>query len=173
LQFVVIAHHDQLDTRWEGPDLVVLLNDGVVDRIAVSEIRRVIMVCDHGDRPSDLRFAVIDTGTEHVILPAESGIAGRVHFERQAFWGHEAGVYWVAAPQAPLPRHLRPGLWLLRRHRPAYIRLPASELGPVIEQWPLEGPQTWEQRKWARIAAGQMLAPAVKKLSPTTNRKPG
>lgn len=152
--------HDLLATRWEGNDLLVLRNDEVADRIAAADIRRVILVCDHGDTPSDLSFAVIDAGADHVILPAESGIAGRVHFERQPFWTQRACIYWVDAAQAPLPRALRPGLWLLRRHRPGYLRLPSAEIAPLIEQWPIEGPQTWEQRKWARIAASRSLPPA-------------
>jgi hypothetical protein len=149
-----------LATRWEGPDIVVSSDGEVIDRVASSDIRRVILACDRGDTPSDLRFGVIDVGAEYVILPAECGIAGRVYFERHAFWAELAGVYWVNAAQAILPRRLRPGLWLLRRHRPGYLRLPSAELGPLVEQWPLDGPQTWEQRKWARIAAGRSLQPA-------------
>jgi hypothetical protein len=149
-----------LATRWEGSEILVLSDDAVVDRIACADIRRVILACDRGDTPSDLSFAVIDVGAEHVILPAESGIAGRVHFERQAFWTQLAGVYWVSAAHAVLPHRVRPGLWLLRRHRPGYLRMPSVELAPLVERWPLEGPQTWEQRKWARIAAGRSLPPA-------------
>lgn len=152
--------HDLLATRWEGNDLLVLRNDEIADRIAAADIRRVILVCEGGDTPSDLSFAVIDAGADHVILPAESGIAGRVHFERQGFWAQHPCIYWVAASRAPLPRALRPGLWLLRRHRPAYLRLPSAEIAPLIEQWPLEGPQTWDQRKWAHIAANRSLPPA-------------
>jgi hypothetical protein len=152
--------HDLLATRWEGQHLLVLRNDEVADRIAAADIRRVILVCEHGDTPSDLSFAVFDLGDDHVILPAESGIAGRIHFERQPFWTERACIYWVDAAQAPLPRALRPGLWLLRRHRPGYLRLPSTEIAPLLEQWPLEGPQTWEQRKWAHIAASRSLPPA-------------
>jgi hypothetical protein len=152
--------HDQLATRWEANDLLVLRNDEMVDRIAAADIRRVILACEHGDTPSDLSFAVIDAGADHVILPAESGIAGRVHFERQPYWTQRACIYWVDAARAPLPRALRPGVWLLRRHRPGYLRLPSADMAPLLERWPLEGPQTWEQRKWARIAASRSLPPA-------------
>jgi hypothetical protein len=151
---------DSLATRWQGNDLVVLRNDQPIDRIAASEIRRVILVCERGDTPSDLSFALIEAASDVVILPAESGIAGRVHFERQSFWAQAPRVYWVDAARAPLPRALRPGLWLLRKHRPGYLRMPAAELAPQIERWPLEGPQSWEQRKWARIEAGRSLQPA-------------
>jgi hypothetical protein len=150
---------DVLSTRWEGAEILVLRNDAVVDRLPAADIRRVILVCDHGDAPKDLSFAVIDLGADHVILPAESGIAGRVHFERQGFWMQHPCIYWTSVARAPLPRALRPGLWLLRKHRPGYLRLPSSEMAPLVEQWPLEGPQTWEQRKWVRIAANRALQP--------------
>jgi hypothetical protein len=151
---------DSLATRWEGNDLVVLRNDQPVDRISGPDIRRVILACQRGDTPSDLSFALIEVGTDFVVLPAESGIAGRVHFERQAFWAETPRVYWVDAARAPLPRALRPGLWPLRRQRPGYQRVPAAELAAQIERWPLEGPQSWDQRKWARIAAARTLQPA-------------
>ena len=35
-------------------------------------------------------------------------------------------------PHAPLPRRLLSGIWLLRRHRPAFMRLPADELAELI-----------------------------------------
>ena len=128
-----------LAARWDGADLVVERDDEIVDRIAAAEIRRV---------------ALIDLGAEHVLLPAASGIAARIYFERQDWWTQRACIYWVTASHAPLPRHLRVGrsvISLLRRRRPAFLRLPAGELQALIEGWPLEGPQTWEQRKWRRI----------------------
>jgi hypothetical protein len=157
---------DRLNTRWEGADILVLRNEEVIDRLPAADIRRVILVCERGDTPKDLSFAVIDLGADHVILPAESGIAGRVHFERQGFWTQHPCVFWTHTAQAPLPRALRPGLWLLRRHRPGYLRLPSAEVAPLVEQWPLEGPQTWEQRKWARIAAGRQLQQPPKNKNP-------
>ena len=150
--------HALLTTRWEGADLLVLRNHEVADRIAAADIQRVILVCDGGDTPADLEFALIETSTEHVLLPANSGIAGCVYFERQPYWTEQSSVYWVTGRHAPLPRHLCPGIWLLRRHRPAYLRLPASELTPLIDKWPLQGPQTWEQRKWAQIGSKRHLA---------------
>jgi hypothetical protein len=158
--------HDLLATRWEGTDLVVLRDGESVDRIAAADIGRVILVCSGGDRPSDLDFAVIETASDHVLLPADSAIAGRVYFERQPYWTQRACIYWVTQPHAPLPRWLSPGVWLLRRHRPAFLRLPASELAALIAQWPLEGPQTWEQRKWGRIAASRHLSSLTKGTLP-------
>jgi hypothetical protein len=158
--------HERLSTRWEGSDLVVLRGQHSTDRIAAAHIRRAILVCHGGDTPADLAFAIIETDTDHVLLPADSGIAGRVYFERQSYWAERSGVHWVTTPYAPLPRHLCPGIWLLRSHRPAYLRLPAAELAPLIAQWPLQGPQTWEQRKWARGPSRRHLAALASTTAP-------
>jgi hypothetical protein len=151
---------ESLDTRWEGSDLLILSNEREIDRIASREIHRVILVCHRGDSPSDLRFAVVETTADHVLLPAASGIAGRVHFERQSFWMQRPCVYWVDEARAPLPRRLLPGAWFGRRHPPGHARLPHTELAAVIERWPLEGPQSWDQRKWANIVRNRMLPSA-------------
>jgi hypothetical protein len=150
----------RLETVWEGPDLVVQRDGHEIDRIPTPEIERVILVCRRGgDTPGDLAYAVIETFDDYVLLPGESGISGRIHFEHQAMWAAKACIYWADETQAHLPRKLLPGLWLLRRPQPGYARLPKAELGPVIAQWRLEGPQTWEQRKWQRIVKSRLLAP--------------
>jgi hypothetical protein len=159
-------HHHKLDTRWEGSDLLVLRDEQEIDRIAAREIHRVILVCHGGDSPSDLRFAVVETTADYVLLPAASGIAGRVHFERHSFWMQRPCVYWVDEARAPLPRRLLPGVWLLRRHVPGFVRLAHSELADAIESWPLEGPQSWEQRKWARIVRSRLLPTAEGRTLP-------
>ena len=158
---------DMLTTRWEGADLVVQRDEAVVDRIAAAEIGRVIVVCSGGDTPADLDFVVIETATEHVLLPAGSGIAGRVYFERQPYWTDRSCIFWVTGRHAPLPRHLCRGIWLLRRHRPTYLRLPITELAPLIEQWPIDGPQTWEQRRWARVASKRHLSALARSATPS------
>jgi hypothetical protein len=155
-----------LDTRWEGDHLLVLSNEQEIDRVAAREIHRVILVCRGGDSPSDLRFAVVETSTDCLLLPAATGIAGRVHFERQSFWMQRPCVYWVDEARAALPRRLVPGLWLLRRQAPGFVRLPHSELAPTIEGWPLEGPQSWEQRKWAHIVRNRLLPATPKQTQP-------
>ncbi len=156
-----MAHHT-LDTRWEGNDLLLLRNEHEFDRIRAGDIHRVILACRGGDTPSDLRFAVIETTSEFIVLPPASGIAGRVHFERQNFWMARPCVYWVDERRVSLPRRLLPGVWLLRRPEPGYARVPHEDLAAVIEKWPLEGPQSWEQRKWAHIVRARLLPPAVR-----------
>jgi len=154
-------------TRWQGPDLLILRNDQEVDRLPAHDIRRVILVCRHGGQsPGDLSYAVIETTDHHVLLPADSGIAGRVHFERQAFWDQRPCIYWVDDAAVELPRRLRPGLRLFARAAPPYTRLAHEELAPLLEQWPLEGPQTWEQRKWERIMRSRHIGSPRSGLRP-------
>jgi hypothetical protein len=153
---------NSLQTTWRGQDLLVYRNDQEIDRIAGAQIERVVLAYrGHGDSPGDLAFALVETAAETVVLPAESGIGGRVHFERQAFWAERNCIYWVALAKVSLPRQLRPGHWLLRRDRPGYDRLPREQLAGLVDGWPLEGPQTWDQRKWQRIARSRALAPLV------------
>jgi hypothetical protein len=152
---------------WRGMDLLVLRNGVEVDRVHADDIERVILVDDGpGETPGELLFAVIETAVEHLLLPAQSGIAGCVHFERQAFWAARDCIYWVNAQHLTLPRRLRPGIWPLRRAVPDYLRLPRAELAQHLEHWPLEGPQTWEQRKWERIARSRLLGPAHRPMQP-------
>ena len=146
------------NTAWLGQDIVVYRDAEIVDRIHAPDIERVVFVyANAGDTPGDLRYAVVELGEEHVIFPAETGFAGRVHFERQNFWQGRNCVYWASERRARLPGRLRGG-WLLRRSMPTYRRLPRVELAPVMEQWRLEGPQTWEQRKWQRIERSRPFA---------------
>lgn len=147
------------NTAWQGPDLVVFRDEKEVDRFPAAQIERVIFVHrNNGDKPGDLQFALVELQDEHILLPAETGFAGRVNFERLSFWAERQCVYWVPEQKAALPSRLRRSVWLLRPGAPAYTRLPRSELASRVEQWPLEGPQTWEQRKWMRIALGRPFA---------------
>lgn len=142
-----------LHTRWQAMELIVTRDGREIDRVGAGDIERAIIVYrDRGDTPGDLAYAVLQTREHHLLFPPESGIAGRVHFERQLFWNERRCVYWAPLAKAPLPRKLCPGLWILRLHKPTFVRLPREELAPVIAGWPLEGPQSWDERKIARIA---------------------
>ena len=48
-----------------------------------------------------------------------------------------------------------------RLSSPSYARVPRTELSSLLEQWPLEGPQTWEQRKWRRIERSRAFTTAA------------
>ena len=139
-------------TAWQGQEIVVYREDEEIDRLNAHDIQRVVFV-HHGagDSPGDLLYAIVETVDEALVLPDYTGFAGRVNFERQAFWAERGCVYWVGDSHAALPGRLRRGRWLLRHAGPSFVRLPRVELAPLIETWPLEGPQTWEQRKWRRI----------------------
>jgi hypothetical protein len=142
-----------LHTRWQSMELIVSRDGREIDRVCATDIERLIVVYrDRGDTPGDLAYAVLQTHEHDLLFPPESGIAGRVHFERQLFWRERRCVYWAPLAKAALPRNLCTGVWILRLAKPAFVRLPRDELRPVIAQWPLEGPQLWDERKNERIA---------------------
>jgi hypothetical protein len=152
-----------LETAWHGADLVVRRSGIEIDRVPTQQIQRVIVACRRGgETASNLAFAIIETATDHMLLPADSGIAGRLFFERQAMWSDKACIYWVDESAARLPHRVRPWSWVPGRKALNYVRLPRTELESRIARWSLEGPQTWEQRKWHRIASNRPLASQVK-----------
>lgn len=151
----------QWRTAWQGQEIVVFREDEEVDRFDAAQIQRVIFVHrDSGDSPGDLVLAVVELADDHLLLPADTGFAGRVNFERQAYWTERACVYWVNEAQASLPLRLRRSRWFLGFAGPSYVRLPRTELTALVERWPLQGPQTWEARKWRRIERNRPFAPA-------------
>ena len=144
-------------TAWQGQDIVVFRDEAEIDRVGASQIERVVFVYEGtGESPGDLLHAVVETHDDCLIFPPETGFAGRVNFERVEYWAQRACVFWVPQSRAPLPMRLRRGRWWLPLPAgPAYTRLPRAEVSPLIDHWPLEGPQTWEQRKWRRIERGR------------------
>jgi hypothetical protein len=139
-------------TAWHGQDIVVFRNDEAVDGIHAPDIQRVVFVNRApGDSLSDLRYTLVQMPEEVVILPVETGFAGRVNFERQTFWAQQNCVYWALESQAPLALKQPVGRWWQRLCSPNYARLTGLEVVAALDTWPLDGPQTWDQRKWARI----------------------
>ncbi|HXD06786.1 MAG TPA: hypothetical protein VN680_12085 [Burkholderiaceae bacterium] len=145
--------HPRWHTAWQGHDIVVFRNGLEVDRIHASDIRRVIFV-QSGEflTAGDLECAVVELDDQFVVFPADTGFAGRVHFERQSFWDSRACIYWVSGCSGSLPSDCmrRRGFTFLRRV-PRYARIERTRLAPVVESWCLEGPQTWDERRWSRI----------------------
>lgn len=164
-------------TAWLGNDIAVYRDGEIVDRVHGPDIQRVIFVYrDAGQSPADLAYALVELPDEHVLFPVDTGFAGRVHFERQSFWAQHACVYWVSERKARLPARHRPvGWWFRRRATPPYRRLPRAELAGVIEQWPLQGPQTWQERKWQRIEDSRPLAdlPIRGRVAEDADKRPG
>jgi hypothetical protein len=145
-------------TAWQGQDIVVWREDDEVDRIPAAQIEKVVFVHrEGGESPTDLVHALVQMKDDWLVLPPETGFAGRVHFERHAFWTEKACVFWVDEAHAPLPLRLRRGR--IFRREPLYTRAPRDEMDAAVERWPLEGPQTWEQRKWHRIEARRPFSP--------------
>lgn len=156
-----LALHAHWSTRWSGTDIVVLRNDVEIDRVAASAIRRIVFVHPaEATSAGDTAFALVELDDEFIVFPTETGLAGRVHFERQAFWAAKACIYWVddtAVARLPAICTARHGLGLGRR-KPRYGRVSREQLAPVIEQWPLEGPQSWDERRWRRIERSRPFA---------------
>lgn len=146
-------------TAWQGQDIVVFRNDAEVDRFDSTQIERIVLVHrGSGDSPGDLVTAIVALPQEFLVFPADTGFAGRVNFERQAFWAERACVFWVNEARAPLPLRLRRGRWFFGMAGPVFTRVPREELAALVERWPLHGPQTWEQRKWRRIERSRPFA---------------
>ncbi len=146
-------------TMWQGHNIVIYREDEEVERLRADTIRRVIFVeSGAGTSASDLAYAVVETDDECLVLPAETGFAGAVHFERQNFWAERQCVYWTDAQSAILPPNCRNGLWFRLSRSVRFTRMPRAELAPVLEQWSLEGPQTWDERRWERIQRGRPFA---------------
>ncbi len=150
-------------TAWQGQDIVVYRNDREVDRVASSAIDRVVLVHRRsGDSPGDLVRTVVEAGGDLLVFPSDTGFAGRVNFEREAFWEQRACVYWVADAKAPLPWRLRRGTSWLGLRDPTFRRASGADHPGLLDRWPLEGPQTWAQRKWRRIARSRPFTAAKK-----------
>jgi hypothetical protein len=139
-------------TAWQGHEIVVFRDEIEADRFDAEQIQRVLLVHrGDGESPGDLVQAVVELPDEYLLFPADTGFTGRVNFERQAYWAQRGCIYWVNEARAPMPMRLRRGPRFLGFGAPGFMRVPRADLAPLIERWPLEGPQTWEQRKWRRI----------------------
>ena len=96
-------------------------------------------------------MSVVELDDGYALFEAQTGFAGRVNFERHAFWQEKECVYWVSAASAALPWRLRLGAWPGSAPARAYRAWSAARSRTAIANWALEGPQTWEDRKKRRI----------------------
>jgi len=147
-------------TLWQGKDIAVFRDDVEVDRFAADEVERIVFVHrGRGDLPTDLVFTVVELADDGLLFPVDTGFAGRVNFERQAYWTERACIYWAPHSSAPLPSSVRRTHWWQQLRgltlSSGFMRVPRAELAPAMQGWPLTGPQTWEQRKWRRIERSQ------------------
>lgn len=147
-------------TLWQGKDIVVFRDGVEIDRFAADGIERIVFVHrGHGDLPTDLVFTVVELVDDALLFPVETGFAGRVNFERQAYWAERGCIYWAPHARAALPSGVRRTHWWQQLRgltlSTGFMRLPRAELSATMQRWPLTGPQTWEQRKWRRIERSQ------------------
>ncbi len=147
-------------TLWQGRDIVVFRDDVEADRFAADHIERIVFVHrGRGDLPTDLVFTVVELGDDGLLFPVETGFAGRVNFERQAYWAERDCVYWAPHSRASLPSSVRRTQWWKPwcglTLSPGFMRVPRADLAATMQRWPLTGPQTWDQRKWQRIERSQ------------------
>jgi hypothetical protein len=150
----------QWHAAWKAQDIVVTLNGKVVDRIDSRSILRVIFVENKLMRTaSDHAFAVVDLGDEQLVFPADSGLAGLVHFERQAFWHGRHCVYWLPpSAGALLPARCHERRWLFLRGAPVFTRVLREDLAAFYAaSEAMEGPQSWDERRWQHIQDRQSV----------------
>jgi|GEM_PF-629110 hypothetical protein len=158
--------HTRWNTEWSGADIVVLRNDVEIDRVPAASIRRIVFVQPPDTTSAgDAAFALVELDHEFIVFPSATGLAGRVHFERQTFWAAKACIYWVDTGAARLPAACTARRALvLGRREPRYMRVPREELAALVEQWPLEGPQSWDERRWQRIERSRPFSRADSRL---------
>jgi hypothetical protein len=135
-------------TCWQQRDIVVLCDEQEVDRVPGDRIASIHFLCrGDGWTPGDIEQVVIglDDGA-WVLAGAETGIAGRVNFERQAFWTERNCVRWIPGAKAALPMRLRLG----SRAQP-WRRLDAGTLADTVHAWQGIEPETWSERKRRKI----------------------
>jgi hypothetical protein len=141
-----------LKTRWQANEIVVTQGSALIDRLRASEIERVTLVhAGEGESPGEVRAAIFELGGRTVVLGAESGIAGRVLFERQAYWSQRSCIYWVNQRQVSWPLMAGASRWPLRRRVPQHQSNTPDSAASLFDRSDVTGPHTWDQRKWHRI----------------------
>jgi hypothetical protein len=139
-------------SAWQGQDIVIHRDAGEFARLDGRRIERIVSAHPNDSGCAvDLRFALVFLHDHAWLLPAFTGIAGPVHFERQDWWAAHGGLWWVDPTAARLPGALiaRPRPWERAVARPVRLGLPEADA--LSAAWPLEGPMTWTERRWARI----------------------
>ena len=137
-------------TLWQQHDIVVYRDEIEVDRLPAEGIARVLFVYrGRGDNPGDIERCVVELAGEagYALLAPDTGFAGRVNFERQGFWRERRCVHWVRAHAASLPWRLRFSALGGDGASRAFRRLAREDLEASIARWPVEGPETWDERK--------------------------
>jgi len=141
-----------LRTSWQADEIIVTRGDELIEHLRGDEIERVTLVhAGEGDMPGEVRAAIIEMPDRVVLLGAGSGIAGRVLFERQAFWSRHNCIYWISERCVSWPEAPGESRWPFARRVPQHRALTPSAANSLFERSDLTGPHTWDQRKQHRI----------------------
>jgi hypothetical protein len=121
--------------------------------LRASDIEHVTLVhAGEGESPGEVRAALFEMAERAVLLGAASGIAGRVLFERQAYWAQRNCIYWVGERRVSWPSVLGEPRWPLMRPRvPMRRTLTPAAAASLIDRAEVTGPHTWDERKRHRI----------------------
>lgn len=140
-------------TCWRADEIMVTQGGHVIDRLRSGRIERVTLVhAGEGESPGEVRAALFQTSGRTVLLGAASGIAGRVLFERQAYWAQRNCIYWVAERGVDWPAAFGASRWPFARPRlPQHCSLTYTVVSALLDRAEPKGPHTWEQRKQYRI----------------------
>jgi len=140
-------------TCWRGDEILVTQGVQLIDRLRARRIDRVTLVhAGEGESPSEVRVALFHTAGRVVLLGTQSGIAGRVLFERQAYWTQRRCIYWVAERSVDWPSIFGAACWpFARPHLPQHCTLTSTAVATLLDRAVPSGPHTWDQRKQHRI----------------------
>jgi hypothetical protein len=142
----------QLRTSWQADEIIVTRGDEWIDHLRAADIDRVTLIhAAAGESPVDIRAALFEMPDRVVLLGAASGIAGRVLFERQAFWSQRNCIYWVSERCVTWPETQSESRWLFARHVAQHRQLTRESARTLLERSDVTGPHTWDQRKQYRI----------------------
>ena len=142
-----------VSTCWRCDEIVVSRDRECIDRLPASDIQRATLVHrGEGDSPGEVRAVLLETSERAVLLSVTSGIAGRVLFERQAYWSRRNCIYWVSERRVTWPAAFAGSRWPFVRPRlPQHRCLTPSDAAALLDRAEVTGPHTWEQRKQHRI----------------------
>ena len=141
-----------LHTSWQADEIVITRGDELIDQLPAEAIERVTLVhATGGDSPGEIRAAIFELTDRIVLVGAGSGIAGRVLFERQAYWSQRACIYWISERHVSWPEVRGESRWPFGRQIPQHRNLAPTMLGALLERADATGPHTWDQRKQWRI----------------------
>ncbi len=142
----------QLRTCWQAENITVTRGDESIDRLPADEIERVTLVhIGAGESPIEVHSAIFELPGRVVVLGAQCGIAGRVLFERQAYWSQRNCIYWVNHRRVSWPAVEGESRWLFARQVPPYQQLTPAQADALFQRSDVTGPQTWDQRKQYRF----------------------